>query len=133
MSEMQRDGSEMRCKRCGANECRIHGFCSVECEHYFDYEEEITDLNARIAELEEAQRWIPVSERLPDTKIVYDKFDVIVEFEDIENGVMTRCVELMSYDYRNKSWNDDCWEFGFYPVAGVTHWRERPTPPEVQE
>jgi len=79
------------------------------------------------------QRWIPVSERLPDTKIVYDKFDVIVEFEDIENGVMTRCVELMSYDYRNKSWNDDCWEFGFYPVAGVTHWRERPTPPEVQE
>jgi len=168
MSEMQRDGSEMRCKRCGANESRIHGFCSVECEHYFDYEEEITDLNARIAELEaEAkavkensqwlarltessrkenehlrqtlsvyaakQRWIPVSERLPDTKIVYDKFDVIVEFEDIENGVMTRCVELMSYDYRNKSWNDDCWEFGFYPVAGVTHWRERPTPPEVQE
>ncbi len=52
MSEMQRDGSEMRCKRCGANESRIHGFCSVECEHYFDYEEEITDLNARIAELE---------------------------------------------------------------------------------
>ena len=90
-------------------------------------------LNTRIAELEEKQRWIPVSERLPDTKIVYDKFDVIVEFEDIENGVMTRCVELMSYDYRNKSWNDDCWEFGFYPVAGVTHWRERPTPPEVQE
>ena len=52
MSEMQRDGSEMRCKRCGANESRIHGFCSVECEHYFDYEEEITDLNTRIAELE---------------------------------------------------------------------------------
>ena len=63
MSEMQRDGSEMRCKRCGANESRIHGFCSVECEHYFDYEEEITDLNARIAELEEAQRWIPVGEK----------------------------------------------------------------------
>ena len=95
--------------------------------------ERIYEQAARIAELEAAQRWIPVSERLPDTKIVYDKFDVIVEFEDIENGVMTRCVELMSYDYRNKSWNDDCWEFGFYPVAGVTHWRERPTPPEVQE
>ena len=110
MSEMQRDGSEMRCKRCGANECRIHGFCSVECEHYFDYEEEITDLNARIAELEaEAkavkensqwlarltessrkenehlrqtlsvyaakQRWISVSERLPEENkcvLVYD-------------------------------------------------------------
>lgn len=75
MSEMQRDGSEMRCKRCGANESRIHGFCSVECEHYFDYEEEITDLNARIAELEEAQRWIPVGERLPEENkcvLVYD-------------------------------------------------------------
>lgn len=94
---------------------------------------EIQKLNARIAELEAAQRWIPVSERLPDTKIVYDKFDVIVEFENIENGGTTRCVELMSYDYRNKSWNDDCGEYGFYPVAGVTHWRERPTLPEVQE
>ena len=112
-----------------------------------DLREENANLTARIAELEaendqltvrwrqerQDDKWIPVSERLPDTKIVYDKFDVIVEFEDIENGVMTRCVELMSYDYRNKSWNDDCWEFGFYPVAGVTHWRERPTPPEVQE
>jgi len=102
-------------------------------ERYTETTRVIEHLKFRIAELEEAQRWIPVSERLPDTKIVYDEFDVIVEFEDIENGVMTRCVELMSYDYRNKSWNDDCWEFGFYPVAGVTHWRERPTPPEVQE
>ena len=86
-----------------------------------------------IAELEAAQRWIPVSERLPDTKIVYDEFDVIVELGDIESGEMIRRVDLLSYDYRNKSWNDDCGEFGFYPVTGVTHWRERPTPPEVQE
>ncbi len=90
-------------------------------------------LTARIAELEAAQRWISVSERLPDTKILYDNFDVIVEFENIENGGMTRRVELMSYDFRNKSWNDDCGEYGFYPVAGVTHWRERPTLPEVQK
>jgi len=95
-------------------------------------EAHVTALLNRIAELEAAQRWIPVSERLPDTKIVYDKFDVIVEFENIKNGGTTRCVELMSYDYRNKSWNDDCGEYGFYPVAGVTHWRERPTLPEVE-
>ena len=93
----------------------------------------INKLEARIAELEAERRWIPVSERLPDTKILYDKFDVIVELGDIENGGTTRCVELMSYDYRNKSWNDDCGEYGFYPVAGVTHWRERPTLPEVQK
>ena len=89
-------------------------------------------LTARIAEFEAAQRWIPVGERLPDTKIVYDEFDVIVELVDIVNGEMIRRVDLLFYDYRNKSWNDDCGEFGFYPVTGITHWRERPTPPEVQ-
>lgn len=86
-----------------------------------------------IAELEAERRWIPVSERLPDTKIVYDEFDVIVELVDIVNGEKIRHVDLLFYDYRNKSWNDDCGEFGFYPVTGITHWRERPTPPEVQE
>lgn len=27
--------SKMRCKHCGANEDRINGFCSVECEEYY--------------------------------------------------------------------------------------------------
>ena len=58
--------SEMCCKRCGANEDRINGFCSVECEEYYSLEEEIgaldnvilergaeiDALNARVAELE---------------------------------------------------------------------------------
>ena len=43
---------EMKCKRCGANENRIHGFCSMECETAWEYEDEIRDLTARIAELE---------------------------------------------------------------------------------
>ena len=51
--------SEMKCKRCGTDENRIDGFCSIECRDAFDYEEEIaelqdanTELRARIAELE---------------------------------------------------------------------------------
>ena len=44
--------SEMKCKRCGANENRIHGFCSMECETAWEYEDDIRDLTARIAELE---------------------------------------------------------------------------------
>lgn len=32
---------QMHCKRCGANEDRINGFCSVECEEYYRLEEEI--------------------------------------------------------------------------------------------
>jgi hypothetical protein len=58
--------NEMKCKRCGANENRIHGFCSMECETAWYYEDDIRDLTARITELEEKQRWIPVGERLPD-------------------------------------------------------------------
>ena len=44
--------SEMKCKRCGANENRIHGFCSMECRTAWEYEDDIRDLTARIAELE---------------------------------------------------------------------------------
>lgn len=43
---------EMKCKRCGANENRIHGFCSMECETAWEYEDEIRDLTTRIDELE---------------------------------------------------------------------------------
>ena len=50
--------SEMKCKRCGANENRIHGFCSMECETEWEYEDDIRDLTARIAELEaESERF----------------------------------------------------------------------------
>ena len=43
---------DMKCKRCGAPESRIHGFCSMECREVFSYEEDIRELTARIAELE---------------------------------------------------------------------------------
>ena len=57
--------SEMKCKRCGTDESRIDGFCSIECRDAFDYEEEIaelqdanTELHSRIAELEaESERF----------------------------------------------------------------------------
>jgi|LSQX01.2.fsa_nt_gb hypothetical protein len=116
MSEMQRDGSEMRCKRCGANESRIHGFCSVECEHYFDYEEEITDLNARIAELEEKQRWIPVGERLPDNWLPVLTIDM---------SESVRVPVPAFYDPETSLWSThfpyDLW---------VTHWMPLPPNPE---
>ena len=43
---------DMKCKRCGAPESRIHGFCSMEFREAFSYEEDIRELTARIAELE---------------------------------------------------------------------------------
>ena len=41
---------QMHCKRCGANEDRINGFCSVECEEYYRLEEEINALDNVILE-----------------------------------------------------------------------------------
>ena len=89
--------SEMCCKRCGANEDRINGFCSVECEEYYSLEEEINALDnmilergaeiarltARIAELEAAQRWIPVSERLPE----FNKVVAVIDMSDKDSHI----------------------------------------------
>lgn len=40
--------SEMKCKRCGTDENRIDGFCSIECRDAFDYEEEIAELEEQV-------------------------------------------------------------------------------------
>lgn len=119
MSETQRDGSEMRCKRCGANECRIHGFCSVECEHYFDYEEEITDLEARIAELEAERKWIPVSERLPE-----DRATILAAFKNREILTATYYKHYEAFGGVENWWDIEGWHSG-----NVTHWMPLPEPP----
>lgn len=70
------------------------------------------NLKERIAELEEAQRWIPVGERLPEVGkwvIVWmpDKYDEVEYTHRMENG----------------EWADE----------GVTHWMPLPELPEVKE
>ena len=45
--------SEMKCKRCGADENRIHGFCSVECENYYSLESRIAELEKENAMLKQ--------------------------------------------------------------------------------
>ncbi len=72
-------------------------------------------LNARIAELEEAQRWIPVSERLPE-----DLQSIIVFTKDRKTYII-RFLELYGRE-------------GFGSLSDiVTHWMPMPTLPEVQE
>ena len=44
--------SEMRCKQCGANEDRINGLCSVECEEYYHLEEEIVPVSKNLVKEE---------------------------------------------------------------------------------
>ena len=78
-------------------------------------------LNARIAELEAAQRWIPVSERLPEIGVrvlFYNNF-----IKNIHKGW-----------YSGDEWVS---EIGvFYngdKLIRITHWMPLPQPPEVQE
>ena len=75
--------SEMKCKRCGANENRIHGFCSMECETAWYYEDDIRDLTARIAELEEE------NERL--AQLLHDEMSQLEIATDLGNK---RCAAL---------------------------------------
>ena len=85
-------------------------------------------LIARIAELEAAQRWIPVSERLPELGSPILFYDSILE--RINKGTCT----AMNSDNTNLHWftDDDLFYFGDRSEY-VTHWMPLPQPPEVQE
>lgn len=74
-------------------------------------EAHVTALLNRIAELEAAQRWIPVSERLPE---LYEK---VIVFD--EGGYMK--VDFLCHMRGDFMYSD----------MKVTHWMPFPTPPEV--
>jgi len=89
---------------------------------YPDALDEIDTLRARIAELEEANRWIPVSERLPE-----DKQDV---FALTQNG-----------DFKAPRFLNDgdtpCWRRSDSSYCDelkhFTHWRPLPSAPEADK
>ena len=80
----------------------------------------ITGLESRIAELEEAQRWIPVGERLPE---LYETVFVVI-YDGFENNSE---VARLTYLGNGNWWS---WESERYVV---THWMPMPALPEVQE
>jgi len=41
---------EMKCKRCGTDEDRVHGFCSTYCEDMDELEQEIKDLKKQLSD-----------------------------------------------------------------------------------
>ena len=76
---------------------------------------------SRIAELEAAQRWIPVSERLPQIGVrvlFYNNF-----IKNIHKGW-----------YSGDEWTSDIGIFyNGDKLKRITHWMPLPQPPEVQE
>ena len=114
--------SEMKCKRCGADENRIHGFCSMECETAWEYEDDIRDLTTRIAELEEAQRWRVVADgELPE--VYRDEDGKFIPFLVCEGDGGNPFIAM---------YNGINWWAGIF-VPDVTHWMPLPSLPEVQE
>ena len=136
------------CPFCGKDEAYLMtdkwGNYYVECEYCgaqinpYDDKEIIVegwqsrpiedDLRKRIAELEEKQRWIPVSERLPEfgTSILF--YDSILERTN--KGTCT----ALNRDKTNLQWlTDDGIYYHGNRCEYITHWKEEPARPEAQQ
>ena len=79
-------------------------------------------LNKRIAELETAQRWIPVSERLPE-----DRVTILAAFNNRE--ILT--AKYYKY-YEGFGSVENYWRIEGWHSGNVTHWMPLPESPEVQ-
>lgn len=78
---------------------------------------------ARVAELEAEQRWIPVSERLPEESNAY-----LVYSPDVPDGAGTKVWQVAYYAWKTP-------KMEFTTGYTVTHWMPLPKPPkeEVEE
>ena len=89
------------------------------------------DLRKRIAELEAAQRWIPVSERLPEVgKVVHvismNYIEYFTKTELVyETAVLVEINGVKMFGFVN--------EFSVWKSSDVTHWMYTMPLPEVQE
>jgi hypothetical protein len=73
-----------------------------------------------IAEILEANRWIPVSERLPEVPLGDNICSKLVLAYNKDGG--KDCVEVSYYNYELKSWQGE--------MEHITHWREITLPEE---
>jgi len=86
-------------------------------------EDRIATLEAELAEARERERWIDVRERLPEKYHPVDTFGT--------SGVDTNCHDGTQWlEWRVTDSGIEAWQ----PVDfQITHWRERPAPPEVSQ
>ena len=77
--------------------------------------DEINNANQRIAELESQQRWIPVSERLPDNWESVLTIDISKSTQDVVTAFYNPEISLWSTHFSCDLW--------------VTHWMPLPEPP----
>ena len=101
--------------------------CDFENRTDCDYCENIQRAVIRIAELEAAQRWISVKERLP-TVSEYRNGDKFKSMDSNELVPFLVCCEDTEIPFRafydGKNWGDG------WGKQNVTHWRKLPQPPQ---
>ena len=116
--------------------CKYDADC-MKCERW-DYDcggsRCVENLLEKAAVALEQQRWIPVTERLPE------KDGKFLVYKNVCKGYSTIMVvgfarngrKVHEYDLRNhkKVWYDYDGEVGYYPLSSVTHWMPLPELPK---
>ena len=98
----------------------LHSSTNELVEELLMWRGRAAELLDRIAELEEKQRWIPVSERLPVDKKHY-------------MTIVMNCFDGSRDVYRLRYYGEGDWFSWTSESNVVTHWKEEPELPEVQE
>ena len=83
---------------------------------------QVAELSTRVNELEAAQRWIPVGERLPE-----DRVTILAAFNNRE--ILT--AKYYKY-YEGFGSVENYWRIEGWHSGNVTHWMPLPESPEVQ-
>jgi len=87
------------------------------CETFDALDDEIDKLEAENARLKDAQRWIPVSERMPDDWESVLTIDISKSTQDVVSAFYNPETSLWSTPFSSDLW--------------VTHWMPLPEPPIV--
>ena len=116
----------LACMGCGReHDCGIHG-CRIAREAA-ELIEKLTDRCARYAEeiavLQEREKWVPVTERLPEVW----RNDETAELVNYMIYSPDFGVDIGNYHAKAKKW------FCMALPCTVTHWRPLPNRPEVEE
>jgi len=128
MRRLKVETGSLACMGCGReHDCRVHG-CRI-MRDAAELIEKLTDRCARYAEeiavLQEREKWVPVTERLPEISNSWGVSDVVLCIISDPSGYPPPNPGLCVY------LEDGKWTC-HGRIVRVTHWRPLPNGPEVE-